>query len=331
MNIINKLERICFMLLLYIVTSIIIVSIIDYWFLYRFIHDGHYWFNGIPAETCPLLQFLLIRIHQDWKQSLFYMVFLLIISIINYTIINIELYDCKGKPNGTLTFLSKYFCMLLFTIINLRFFGDLSNYNVDKTGWYFLTVAVPTYIQLMAFCVAFYVILKNDKDVFYSNFVRSIPNNGGGKFIMYLSILYLTYYSTGCIMKSIYLRTDAYNKYFSLIGKPIKSIILKFCFSNGFVVSINIAILLITSCIYIYLIRAIKVRNNLSNNIGLYFIIKVFTIFLMFSATIRYWLDCLKPQNNYIYNMIINYIYWPLMITSILLLLILRCKNKKEN
>lgn len=119
---------------MYIVTSIIIASIIDYRFLYRFIHDGHYWVNGIPADTCSLLHFLLIRIHQDGEQSTSYMVFLLVISIINYTIINLELYDCKGKPNGTLIFLSKYFCMLLFIIINLRFFGDLSNYNVDKTG-----------------------------------------------------------------------------------------------------------------------------------------------------------------------------------------------------
>lgn len=158
-----------------------------------------------------------------------------------------------------------------------------------------------------------------------------MPNNWVGKLIMYLSILYITYYSVGCIMESIYLMTDAYNKNFILIGKPIKSIILNFCFSNGIIVSINIAILLITSYIYIYLIRVMKVRNNQSNNIGFYFIIRAFTILLILSSTIRYGLDCLNPQNNYVYNMIIDYIYWPLLITSILLLLILRCKNKEEN
>lgn len=329
-NMIKTLSKVCLMLLLYVVTSIIIVSIIDYWFLCRFIHDGHYYFTGIPADISPLLRFLLIRIHQDDVQSTRYTVFLLAISIVNYTIINIGLYDGKGKPNGELRFLSKYFLVLLFIIVNFRFFGDIGNFNIDKTGWYFIFVAIPTYLQLMAFCIVFFVILRNKREKLLSKLIYALPNHWVGRIFMCLSILYLTYYASGCIIKDICYQPDVFPNDFYFIGKPIKTIIQRFCFDNGVVVAINLGILLVSSCIYACILRMLNIKNGQSEKNGFYFMIKTFTLLMIFVSTVKYGSECLHPTDRYTYNMIINYIYWPLMIASVLLLRTLHHKEKAK-
>lgn len=325
---INKLGKFILMLLLYVVTSVIVVSIIDYWFLYRFVHDGHYWAYGIPADTCSLLRFLLIRVHQDNTQSDRYVMFLLVISIINYTLINVGLYDCKDKKHGALRFLSKYFVAILFIIANLRFFGDMGNFNIDKTGLYFIFVAIPTYIQLMAFCVVFFIVLKSTSHLLILNKVYSVFVHGVGKIIIYLSILYLTFYTSGCIIKDICFRLDVFPNDFFFIDKSIKSIISKFCFDDGNTIAINLGIILVSLCIYAYIIRRFNIKNAQSSVKGFYFIIKAFTLLMMFASTVRYGSDCLYPTNRYVYDMIINYLYWPLMLSCIFMLLTLRYKNK---
>lgn len=330
MEIIKKFGKVCFMLLLYVVTTIIVASIIDYWFLCRFVHDGHYYFTGIPADINPLLRFLLIRIHQDSEQSFRYMVFLLAISIVNYTIINTGLYDSKGKPNGELRFLSKYFLALLFIIVNLRFFGDIGNCNIDKTGWYFIFVAIPTYIQLMAFCIVIFIVLKDGNHTFLSKVAHRISNHRVGKIIMFLSILYLTYYAAGCITTTIYFNAEEMPKCFYFIGQSIKSIIQNFCFGNGGIVSINLGILFVSSSIYAYIIRMFDIKNRPSNARGFYFIIKAFTLLAMSVSTIKYCSECLLPTEIYVYNRIIDFIYWPLMITCILLLLTLHYQRRQR-
>lgn len=316
----KEVMEVCFMLFLYLATTSIIFIMIDYWLSKRLIHNRYYWMHIIPSDyqssVLNILNYLYFDTDRFW-------IFIIAISIINYTIINVKLYNYKGKSQEALKFLGKYFCLLLLIIANLRFLGDLGNHNVDKMGWYFIFVAIPTYLQLLAFCIVFAVVIKKKKNNFTSNIVYTILNNYIGKVIMYLSILYLTYYTTGCLILTICLKTDIYSNYFySFDEMSITSTIQKFCFDNGIVVSINLGIFLISTCIYTYILKTFKLKNSQSYRNGFFYTAKIFTILMMFSATIKYGSDHIYPT-TYFGEITIDFMYWPLMITSVLLLLIL--------
>lgn len=326
----KEVIEVCFMLFLYLATTSIIFIIIYYWLSKRLIHNRYYWMHIIPTDCqSSVLNILNYLYFVDEEHANWFWIFTIAISIINYTIMNVKLYNYKGKSQEALKFLGKYFCLLLLVITNLRFLGDLGNHNVDKMGWYFIFVAIPTYLQLLAFSIVFAVVIRKRKNSFTSNIVYTILNNYTGKIIMYLSILYLTYYTMGCLILAICLKTDIYSNYFySFDEMSITNTIQKFCFDNGIVVSINLGIFLISTCIYTYIIKSFKLKNNQSYRNGFFYTAKIFTILMMFSATIKYVSDYIYPT-TYFGEITIGFMYWPLMITCILLLLILHSYKKK--
>lgn len=117
------------------------ISIIDYWFLYRFVHVGQLFDFGrapefIYSHLSPL--FYASRRNLYWYYSALAGIYLLIIYMMNK----------RTKVNMDI-FMGKVFCFLLIVLANLRFLGDLTNINIWHPFQYHLVITFPSYIILM--------------------------------------------------------------------------------------------------------------------------------------------------------------------------------------
>ncbi len=117
------------------------ISIIDYWFLYRFVHVGQLFDIGtastyVYSHFSPL--FYALRRNRFVYFSVLSAIYIALIYK-TYRPIYVKFEDFMGKV----------YSILLFTLANFRLFGDLFNNNICNPVQYHLFISLPSYIVLM--------------------------------------------------------------------------------------------------------------------------------------------------------------------------------------
>lgn len=270
-NISRILGKIWFQLTLFLVISVSCYEIIDFCIFDRFLHVFQ-WYIG-SEELSSFQLFIRKRNSLNWNQDCLYNWGIFGIAIVNYILVNINIKRYKNMDKKPIVYLGIYFCSLVFITMNFRFFGDTDNLNVEKLGWYYVFVAIPTYILSIVFCFVFFLFLKRNQKAILEK-IYLLLNKKIGKWLIFLSTTYLIYYMTGCIFAAISHGTNSRIKYFSNIGKDISDILYIFCFENWKVSFVSLAILIIAIIVYVCLIKRFKTIEYRSRKKAVLFLMK---------------------------------------------------------
>ena len=323
-NYLIKFGKVICWFLLFLASSFILVSITEAWFPMRFMH-AFQWDLYDYSQPNPIVVFFRKRMLLDWDQEIYYFLFLLLIVLLNFGFIVMKTRKARKNGLSSFTFLNKYFLYILFAIINFRFWGDTTNSHIDKEGWYYIFIAIPTYIQLCFFCLTFSLFIKYDKLATFPKVIYSLPHRFVGKSLIFLSITYLIYYILGNVLAykfCNYINSDdvsVYSCYFYTWEENIRSILVKCCFSNWLVALFNCGTICTSFVFYTLLMRTFKAKSRTSELNAFLFLVKTFLFLLIIASSVRFFQTTvvrLLPDN--LQDMITMSLYYLLMIVCIL-------------
>lgn len=316
----NKVGKMLLLILLYLMVSFTIYSIVDYWFFCRFFHVSQY-LDGI-SNLSPLEKFLRKRNSLSEIQCLIYFYAIFLMTILIYCFMRKKMTEYKNKRIDSLYIVNLFFCISLFVITNLRFFGDTGNINVDKVSVYYLLVAIPSYIFLFLFCVIFMIVLS-DRDCYIDKIINVMLKSSIFRVSIFLFIAYFIYYTTACILEISYSGTFVSLHYFRPFLQSENMVKTNYYI----LIFANLMLISMTYFIYAWIMKMFKQKCCKSAKTAFYNVVKIFVYMLSFSITIRYYADLTNPEGpNIPREMAIDYIYWPLITTCTLFLFVIRQK-----
>lgn len=289
------------------------------WFFWRFSHAFHA-FADINAPTMfeLFVRKLKLLINHYWEVCSA-LVFLL--SVITCVVIHIMSKRRVRKNKSVKPVWGVYFCTMLFCIVNLRFWGDTTNCNVAKGEWYYIFVAIPSYLQLLLLCFMYYVqFLKQETRTVILKNVYELFQRPIGKAYLFLALVYVVCYIVGSMGKVVFSYTTGMGAY-RLHHQTISEMYSCYVDNRTFVAVCILLVVLISVGIYIWLVRKFKVQSLLSVDKGLRFLLNSFLYMIIAASTVKVLSEdyCFATEGIPHYNC--YSVYPPLVITCVIFLM----------
>lgn len=243
-----------------------------------------------------------------------------LLSAITCIVIHIISKRRVRKNKSVKPVLGLYFCTMLFCIVNLRFWGDTTNCNVAKGEWYYIFVAIPSYLQLLLLCFMYYVqFLKQETKTVILKNVYEMFQRPIGKAYLFLALAYVVCYIVGSMGKVVFSYTTGISAY-RLTHQTVSEMYSCYVDNRTFVTVCILVVVLISVGIYLWLVRKFKTQSQLSVDKGLRFLLNSFLYMIIAASTVKVITEycCFEIDGIQYYSCSI---YPPLIITCVIFLM----------